>query len=57
MAVVGSVALGAFGLVYLLRRRNPIRSVDRLLHRCEQRIGSLESAVSGLESALTSNGD
>ncbi len=56
IAVIGSAALGAFGLVYLLRRRNPGRTVDRLLRRCEQRIEDLESAVIGLESALSPDG-
>ena len=57
LAVVAGAALAALGAAYLLRRRNPIRSVDRLLRRCEERIQELESAVVGLESVLTSDGD
>jgi hypothetical protein len=57
MAVVGGAALGALGLVYILRWRDPIRSADRLLRRCERRIEDLESTVIGIESALTPGGD
>jgi hypothetical protein len=57
LAVVAGAGLVALGVTYLVRRRNPVRSVDRLLRRCEQRIQSLESALTGLESALTADGD
>jgi hypothetical protein len=56
LAVVAGAGLVALGATYLLRRRNPIRSVDRLLRRCERRIQDLESAVIGLESALSADG-
>ena len=57
LAAATGAALVTFGAAYLIRRRNPVRSVNRLLRRCEQRIHDLESAVIGIESTLLPDGD
>ena len=50
-AAVGA-AVGVIGVVSLLRRRNPVRRMNRILRRCEDRIHSLETSLAEIESSL-----
>jgi len=51
VATAAGVALGVAGVVWYLRHRDPARSTERLLRRCQERITGIESALSDLESA------
>lgn len=53
VALTIGAAVGAFGLVYLLLRRNPTHRLDRLLRRCEDRIHNIEGSLAELESTLS----
>jgi bacteriorhodopsin len=52
MAVGIGAALGAIAVISLLRYRNPVSRMDRILRRCEHRIHDLEAYLSDLESSL-----
>jgi hypothetical protein len=54
VAAAAGLALGVAGMVWLLRYRDPVRSMDRLLRRCQDRINVIESSLSELESAFRS---
>ena len=54
LAVAVGAALGAVGVVYLFRHRDPAFRMDRLLRRCEDRIHNIESYLAQLESTLSS---
>lgn len=55
--VAGAVgfAVAAVGVVWLLRYRHPVRRLNRLLRRCQERIQGIESSLSHLESQLQSS--
>jgi bacteriorhodopsin len=53
MAVGIGAALGAIAVISLLRYRNPVSRMDRILRRCENRIHDLEAYLSDLESSLS----
>jgi hypothetical protein len=54
VAAAAGLALGVAGMVWLLRYRDPARSMSRLLQRCQDRIKVIESSLSDLESAFRS---
>lgn len=52
MAVAAGAALGVFGALWVVHRRNPVERMNRLLRRCQDRIGNIESSLAELESSL-----
>jgi len=52
VAAAAGLALGVAGVVWWLRYRDPVRSVERLLRRCQERITDIESSLSDLETAV-----
>lgn len=54
VAAAAGLALGVAGVVWVMRYRDPAHSMDRLLHRVQDRINVIESSLSDLESALRS---
>jgi hypothetical protein len=55
IGIAVGVALGTAGVVYLMRRTDAPRHMEKLLRRCEDRIHNIESALTGLESSLSSS--
>ncbi len=55
VGIGAGVALGAAGVIYLLLRTNGPRRMEKLLRRCEDRILSIESSLSDLESSFGSS--
>jgi len=54
VAAAAGLALGVAGIVWYQRYRDPARSMERLLRRCEERIVGIESSLTDLESAVGS---
>jgi hypothetical protein len=54
VATAAGLALGVAGVVWYLRYRDPGRSMERLLRRCQDRITGIESSLSDLESVVGS---
>jgi hypothetical protein len=52
VAAAAGLALGVTGAVWLVRYRDPVRRMNRLLRRCQERINGIEASLSDLESAL-----
>lgn len=55
VAGAAGVALGVAGVFWLVRYRDPVRRMNRLLHRCQERINSIESSLADLESSVQSS--
>ncbi len=53
IAAVAGAAVAAAGLAFLLRFRDPGYRMDRLLRRCEGRIGDVETSLAELEESLS----
>jgi len=53
IGMAAGVALGGLVVAYLLHQRKPTHRLDRLLRRCEERIGNIESSLVELESTLS----
>lgn len=52
VAAAAGLALGAAGVVWYLRYRDPVHSLDRLLRRCQERVTGIETSLADLESAV-----
>lgn len=52
LGVAAGVVLGAAAAVWLVRYRDPSRSMGRLLRRCHERIADIESSLAALHSSL-----
>jgi len=52
VGIAAGVAVGVAGVAYLMRHTDVPRRLEKLLRRCEDRIHSIESSLSGLESSL-----
>ena len=52
VATAAGLALGVAGVVWYMCYRDPSRSMERLLRRCQDRITGIESSLSDLESAV-----
>ena len=52
MALAAGAALGVFGALWMAHHRNPVERMNRLLRRCQDRIGNIESSLVELESSL-----
>ena len=55
VAGAAGLALGVAGIFWLVRYRDPVHRMNRLLRRCQERINSIESSLSDLESSFQSS--
>jgi hypothetical protein len=56
VAAAAGLALGVAGVVWYMRYRDPVRSMDRLLRRCQDRITGIECSLTDLEGAVATAG-
>jgi hypothetical protein len=53
IGIAAGVAVGVAGVLYLMRHTDAPHRLEKLLKQCEDRIHSIESSLSGLESSLS----